>query len=222
MKGCPLSCWWCHNPEGIRPDPENYIKEIMLDGRKICETVTAGEWISLDELMKEIEKERVFMDESRGGVTFSGGEPFNQPEFLLAALRECNARSIHTCVDTSGNTSEQWIREAAENVDLFLYDLKIIDDGEHRKFTGISNKQILNNLKTLIELKSGIIIRIPVIPGINDHPDQINKMIHYLKELNGITNVDLLPYHHYARNKYGRCRCRGAKRMASKAKITAR
>jgi pyruvate formate lyase activating enzyme len=204
FKGCTMACWWCHNPEGINPEVEDYTKETTLDGKVICETVKAGEWIAIEDLMKEIEKERIFMDESGGGVTFSGGEPFFQPEFLLAALRECNERSIHTCVDTSGFTSEQWIRQAASLTGLFLYDLKLIDEKEHKKYTGVSNKQILRNLKILVELKRNINIRIPLIPGINDQPTQINNMIGYLIKLNGITNVDLLPYHYYARNKYKR------------------
>lgn len=202
LKGCSMSCWWCHNPEGIHPEVEEYTKETTLDGRIFCENAKAGEWISLNDLMIEIEKERIFMDESGGGVTFSGGEPFFQPEFLLAALGECQARSIHTCIDTSGYTTEKWIRQAARVTDLFLYDLKLIDEKEHLKFTGVSNTQILRNLKTLIELKANLNIRIPLIPGINDHSVQLHKMIGYLLKLDGITNVDILPYHHYARNKY--------------------
>jgi pyruvate formate lyase activating enzyme len=204
FKGCTMSCWWCHNPEGINPEIEDYTKKVNLDGKVIYETAKAGEWIGLEDLMKEIEKERIFMDESGGGVTFSGGEPFFQPEFLMAALRECNARSIHTCIDTSGCTTDQWIREAAGLTDLFLFDLKLIDEKEHLKYTGKTNKQILRNLKTLIGLNADVTIRIPMIPGINDHSVQINNMIGYLVKLNGITNVDLLPYHYFARNKYRR------------------
>lgn len=204
FKGCTMACWWCHNPEGINPDIEDYTKETNLDGKVICETVKAGEWIGLEDLMKEIEKERIFMDESGGGVTFSGGEPFFQPEFLVAALKECKSRSIHTCIDTSGNTTEQWIRQAASSTDLFLYDLKLMDEEEHKKYTGVSNKQILMNLKTLVRLGANINIRIPFIPGINDQSSQISDIIGYLSELKGIKNVDLLPYHYFARNKYKR------------------
>lgn len=206
FKGCSMSCWWCHNPEGISHEPEDYIKEINMDGKKICETGRAGQWITLEDLMKEVEKDRIFMENSGGGVTFSGGEPFNQPKFLISALRECNARSMHTCIDTSGNTTEDWIREAAGLTDLFLFDLKFINDSEHKKYTGISNEQILRNLETLVELKANINIRIPVIPGINDQTEQMNNMICYLSGLNGITSVDLLPYHNFARNKYKRFR----------------
>ena len=204
FKGCNMSCWWCHNPEGISHDPENYIKETTLDGKVICENAVAGEWMELEEVMIEIEKERIFMDESGGGVTFSGGEPFLQHEFLLNALQECRNRSIHTALDTSGFTDEYLLKQAVKNTDLFLYDLKFIDEHEHIKYTGVSNKQILRNLKILTELKSDICIRIPVIPGINDKPEQISSLISYILTLPGIKNVDLLPYHFFARSKYTR------------------
>lgn len=202
FKGCQMSCWWCHNPEGISPEPEKYVKETLLDGKLITEELVAGEWIGLGDLMKEIEKERIFIDQSGGGVTFSGGEPFMQAEFLISALKECKKRAIHTAIDTSGFTSEQMISQAAGIADMFLYDLKFIDEEEHFKYTGVSNKQILRNLRILSELKSNIHIRIPVIPGINDQSHHISELIDFLKQLDGIENVDLLPYHFYARNKY--------------------
>jgi pyruvate formate lyase activating enzyme len=144
------------------------------------------------------------MDESGGGVTFSGGEPFLQHEFLFNALQECRNRSIHTVLDTSGFTDEYLLKQAVKNTDLFLYDLKFIDEKEHIKYTGVSNKQILRNLKILTELKSNILIRIPVIPGINDKPDHIDRFISHLSQFSTIKNVDLLPYHIYARSKYSR------------------
>jgi len=204
FKGCNMSCWWCHNPEGISSEPENYTKETTLDGTVICENAVAGEWMELEEMMKEIEKERIFMDESGGGVTFSGGEPFFQAEFLMNALKECKRRSIHTTIDTSGYTTEELIKQAAGIGDLFLYDLKFIDEAEHKKYTGVSNKQILKNLKILSGLKANVCIRIPVIPGINDNPEQIDRLINHLSQLTGIEHVDLLPYHFLARSKYKR------------------
>ena len=204
FKGCQMSCWWCHNPEGINREPENYIKETVLDGKVISENMIAGEWIGLEDLMKEIEKERIFIDQSGGGVTFSGGEPFLQAEFLMSALQECKNRAIHTAIDTSGFTTEELVRQAASIGDMFLYDLKFIDEEEHIKYTGVSNKQIIRNLRILSELKSTICIRIPVITGINDNPQQVDKIIDFLKQLSGVKNVDLLPYHFYARSKYQR------------------
>jgi pyruvate formate lyase activating enzyme len=204
FKGCKMSCWWCHNPEGIKPEVETYMKETKLDGKVICENVVVGEWITLEDMMKEIEKERIFMDESGGGVTFSGGEPFFQPDFLMCILRECKSRSIHTAIDTSGLTSEELMKQAADLTDLFLYDLKFIDENEHKKYTGISNEQILRNLNKLSERGSDIQIRIPLIPGVNDNPEQIESFIKYISKLNNIKSVDLLPYHHFARSKYRR------------------
>ncbi len=204
FKGCHMSCWWCHNPEGINCEPEKYAKDTVLDGNVISEEVIAGDWIGLEDLMKEIEKERIFIDQSGGGVTFSGGEPFLQAEFLMNALQECKSRSIHTAIDTSGFTSEELIRQAASVADMFLYDLKFIDEEEHIKFTGVSNKQIISNLRILSELKSKIYIRIPVVTGINDNAQQVVRIIDFLKQLSGIENVDLLPYHFFAKSKYQR------------------
>jgi len=202
FKGCPMACWWCHNPEGINPEIEYYTKETNIDGKVICKNLQAGYWITISELMKEIEKERIFMEESGGGVTFSGGEPLLQYQFLIAALKECRQRSIHTCLDTSGITSEDIIREVALHTDLFYYDLKLMDDQEHLKYTGISNIQILRNLKILHDEKAQIIIRIPLIPGINDQDKQIGSIISFLLTLPGIKQVDILPYHYFARSKY--------------------
>jgi pyruvate formate lyase activating enzyme len=202
FKGCPMSCWWCHNPEGINPEIEYYTKEIKVDGKVISKKEKAGYWITIPEMMKEIEKERIFMDESGGGVTFSGGEPLLQHQFLIAALRECRKQSVHTCLDTSGITSEDTIREVALYTDLFLYDLKTMDDQKHMKYTGVSNEQILHNLKMLHDEKAQIIIRIPLVPGINDDKEQIEKIIRFLVTLPDIKHIDILPYHHFSRSKY--------------------
>jgi pyruvate formate lyase activating enzyme len=144
------------------------------------------------------------MEESGGGVTFSGGEPLLQHRFLVAALRECRKRSIHTCVDTSGIASIDIIRKVALHTDLFLYDLKHLDDEQHIKYTGISNKQILQNLEFLLDNMANVIIRIPLVPGINDDDNHINSIISYLSKLRYIKGVHILPYHHLARSKYER------------------
>ena len=199
-----MRCCWCHNPEGINPEIEYYKKETKIDGKIICENIEAGYWIAIPEMIREIEKERVFMEESGGGVTFSGGEPLLQHQFLITALKECRRRSIHTCLDTSGIASEEIIGEMALHTDLFLYDLKLIDNDLHLRHTGISNIQILQNLELLLEKKAKLIIRIPLVPGINDDDKQIDSMIDYLTGLTGIQNVDILPFHHFARSKYER------------------
>ena len=197
-----MRCWWCHNPEGINPEIEYFKKETKIDGKIICETAQAGEWMNLPSLLEEIEKERIFLEESGGGVTFSGGEPLMQQPFLIAALKACRERSIHTCVDTSGYASEDIIRNVARHTDLFLYDLKLVDNEAHIKYTGVSNNLILHNLELLLRLKASVNIRIPLVPGINDDDEQIDRMLHYLTKLPGIREVDILPFHHLARSKY--------------------
>lgn len=153
------------------------------------------------EVLKEIEKDRVFYEESGGGVTFSGGECLMQPEFLTALLTVCRARGLHTAVDTSGYASWQTIAGLKDAVDLFLYDLKLMDEEQHRKYTGVSNKLILANLQKLAKFGKPIWIRVPVIPGINDDDANFKAMGAFLSSLQ-IRDVFLLPYHGIAANKY--------------------
>lgn len=237
LKGCPLACLWCHNPESIAPRPEIIFwdnkcisctdcvktcpQEAMQVGQQTVRKETAncigceacvevcptgaieqvGRKMTEAEVLKEIEKDRVFYEESGGGVTFSGGECLMQPEFLTALLTGCKARGLHTAVDTSGYASWQTIAELKDVVDLFLYDLKLMDEEQHRKYTGVSNKLILANLQKLAKLGKSIWIRVPVIPGINDNDDNLQAMGAFLFSLQ-IRDVFLLPYHGIAANKY--------------------
>ena len=240
LKGCPLHCAWCHNPESISPEvelhhwpercifcgecvehcPENALslsdhmlhKEIARCLRcGACATACPAEaWqqigrvMTLPEVMAEIQKDLSFYDESGGGVTFSGGEPLLQPEFLAEALRACKAIGLHTAVDTTGYSAWKNLAQIRPNVDLFLYDLKLMDSARHRQFTGVPNETILANLRSLAAAGSKIIIRIPIIPGINDDPANLESTARFLQELNSIHQVDLLPYHHIAMSKYAR------------------
>lgn len=163
-----------------------------------------GRKISIEEVIEEILKDVVFYDESSGGVTFSGGEPLIQPDFLNALLEECEKRSIHTTLDTSGYASFKVLEKIRDKVDLFLYDLKMMNEGKHEKFTGVSNKLILENLRKLSEKVSNIVIRIPIIPGINDNEENINKTVKFISMLQGIRYISLLPYHKVGRQKYKR------------------
>ena len=190
LKGCPLNCWWCHNPES---------QSFGINNSELREGI--GPKISVKELVEEIEKDTIFFDESNGGVTFSGGEPLSQAIFLKNVLLECKKRDIHTTLDTSGYADTETFEDIAKYVDLFLFDLKLIDDKKHQKYTGVSNEQILINLRRLSDLGSNIIIRIPVIPGINDTDEDILQFIHVLKDLR-IKGIDLLPYHKIAAHKY--------------------
>jgi pyruvate formate lyase activating enzyme len=185
FQGCPLSCWWCHNPEG----------------QAQTHSLTSAA-VSAGEIMKEIEKERIFFEESGGGVTFSGGEPLMQPDFLNLLLDECNERGIHTALDTSGYAAPEVFNRIIDKVDMFLYDIKVIDETLHKKFTSVSNKQILENLKTLSDKKKDVIIRFPLIPGLTDSDDNIKNIIIFLRELGNIKKIDILPYHKTADGKY--------------------
>ena len=202
FKGCPLSCWWCHNPEGIPRGIETHSETVEFDGIQIEREVQVGRWMDTEDLVREIEKDKIFMDESGGGVTFSGGEPLLQAEALLNLLDICSGKGIHTAVDTSGYSSGKVVQEVSDKADLILYDLKSMNDDKHREFTGISNRKILENLELALRGKSRIIVRIPLIPGFNQQPGDLEALLDYLKGLEGIEEVDILPYHRYADHKY--------------------
>jgi pyruvate formate lyase activating enzyme len=163
----------------------------------------AGTEFTVDQLMAEIEKDVVFFDESGGGVTFSGGEPLMQPDFLDEMLRRCQAVRIHTAVDTCGLADSEALLRISPNTDLFLFDLKLIDEGRHREVTGASNQRILENLRMLAALRGNIRIRFPLIPGINDHPENVRALGRLVSSL-GLTRVDVLPYHRAGIAKYVR------------------
>ena len=238
FKGCPLSCWWCHNPESKQAQaavlyerdkclgcglcakacPQGSISfsagtpvlsnHCTLCGR-CCKRCPAealelvGKELTIVEVLAEIEKDRVFYDESSGGVTFSGGEPLLQPEFLDKLLRSCRERGIHTAVDTSGHSPWQVISKIGEATDLFLYDIKHMDSIKHEVLTGVPNDLILENLRRLSRTHYSIIIRVPIIPGLNDDSENLLMTGRLAVDL-GISQVHLLPYHSIGRDKYTR------------------
>ncbi len=205
LKGCPLGCWWCHNPESIAYAPVCVPKSVRLGDKTYVENETVGKAKTVDELIIEIEKERVFMEESGGGVTFSGGEPLLQHHFLIEALKRCQSAGIHTAVDTSAFSSWEILKEVATYTDLFLLDLKLMNDKLHRKYTGVSNSLILENIQKLVERGNNLRIRIPLIPGITDTGLNIKASIQFLKNIEGkLSGIDLLPYHEIANHKYER------------------
>ncbi len=204
FKGCPLSCWWCHNPESRSVDIISFEKEEILEGEKVCETVTVGAEYSVDDLLVEIKKEIVFFEESGGGVTLSGGEPLLQYQFVMTLLKKCMELKIHTCIDTTGNINSEKLANVASLTNLFLYDIKHIDEKQHIKHTGISNKLILNNLKMLDEMGKDIWIRLPLIPGINDDESELLGMMDFLSKLKSNYPISILPYHKIGRQKYKR------------------
>ncbi|KAA3617894.1 MAG: glycyl-radical enzyme activating protein [Calditrichaeota bacterium] len=239
LKGCPLKCEWCHNPESISPKvqkmytadkcigcnscveacPQNAC-QLTPDGivtdPDLCKTCgicadvcptgateMSGKIQSVKEIIEIIEKERIFFDQSGGGVTFSGGEPLMYADFLIELLDACQQRGIHCTVDTSGLTKTETLLDVAKRTDYFLYDLKLMDDERHKKWTGVSNKKILDNLQILAETDASINIRIPLIKNVNDDFENIEQMAEFVAELPGEKRqVNLLAYHNIAERKY--------------------
>ncbi len=238
LKGCPLRCPWCHNPESQSPWPEpmysrarciqcgdclNACEHDALtwnDGpvrnSNLCATCGScaehcptgarrlvGREMTVSELIADLRKDAVFFEESGGGVSFSGGEPLSQPDFLSAALDACAAEGFHRVVDTCGFAPADVFNRILPKVDLFLFDLKLIDDFRHQQLIGASNQVILKNLRLLADTGSAVNVRIPVIPGINDDFANIEGSLQLLTSL-GLRNLSLLPYHEIGADKYSR------------------
>ena len=165
-----------------------------------CEVV--GREVSVSDLMDEIERDIPFYDQSGGGVTFTGGEPLYQIEFLREALDACKEMQIHTTVDTSGHAAWENIELVLPLTDLFLYDVKLMDAKKHIQYTGMSNKLILSNLSKLSQAGSHLLVRIPLIPGINDGPEDLTQCASYLANLPSLDGVAFMPYHDIGVAKY--------------------
>lgn len=203
LKGCWLSCQWCHNPESMDGDILEFQKKVRINNQIIYCNETVGKEISLNQLMNQIGKEIPFMKESGGGVTFSGGEPFFQFDFLLEALKACKALEIHTAIDTSGFVSWDKLSQTIPYTDLYLFDMKLMDDEKHKEFTGVSNKIILQNLEKLINGGQNVRVRIPMVKDISFEKNNIDSTIEYLLRLKKKPlSIDLLPYHNTGKLKY--------------------
>jgi pyruvate formate lyase activating enzyme len=163
-----------------------------------------GREVTVSQVMAEIERDVAFYDESGGGVTFSGGEPLLQSDFLLALLRACKEKEVHTAVDTCGFSLWETLDRIRGYVDLFLYDLKLMDDAKHRKFTGVSNELILRNVQALSQRGHNITLRVPIIPGMNDDDENIRQIGAFAAALPRLNRVDVLPYHRAGVEKYNR------------------
>ena len=161
----------------------------------------AGKEYSVDEVFNEVMKDRVFYKHSKGGVTVSGGEPLMQVDFVEELLKKLKAENIHTAVDTCGAVNFENLKRVAPYTDVFLYDLKLLDDEKHKYFTGVSNQLILDNLKKLSQIHSNINLRMPIIEGVNAEEEYIEKVLETIENLN-IKKVNLLPYHDIAKHKY--------------------
>lgn len=172
--------------------------EVCYNGARVL----SGYEASVEQVMSEVLRDRLFYEGSGGGVTFSGGEPLLQHRFLLNLLLACRNRDLHTVVDTSGYASWETLNNIREGVDMFLFDLKMMDEERHIQYTGVSNKLILSNLKHLAETSSAITIRIPLIPGINDGEENLRASAEFIRTLPNITGVELMGYHDLAAAKY--------------------
>jgi pyruvate formate lyase activating enzyme len=238
LKGCPLSCWWCHNPESqeFQPSPMYFANRCRLcydclaacsngairfeDGGQVtspectrcgdCAEACvagarqlAGRRVTVSEVLAECERDVVFFDESGGGVTVSGGEPLSQPNFTEALLAGCRERGIHTALDTCGFADREVALRVSRYADLVLYDLKLLDSAAHRKYTGVPSEPILANLAALTEAGRNLIVRVPLIPGVNDAPASVEALAAFVWQL-GLRRIDLLPYHKIGTDKYGR------------------
>lgn len=219
LKGCPLCCSWCHNPEGISPRPESIVVESRCihcgtchdhnerEAIEVCPTGARqlmGRTMSVAEVMTEILADKVFYDESGGGATFSGGEPLTQPAFVLALLEACRARGIHTAVDTCGFGRTEDLLAMAQLAEVILYDLKLMDETRHRQHCGVPNGSILANLRALAAVHNRIWIRVPVIPGVNDDAANLTAIAQFVATLPSVQQVNLLPYHKTGASKHRR------------------
>ena len=250
MKGCPLRCAWCHNPESQSPEVQKLYTASKCIGAQDCIEVCpnnaltltpegivtdtaacnlcglcaeacpskaiemSGKLYGVEDLMRIIERERVHIEHSNGGVTFSGGEPLMHPDFLIEMLKACGEKGLHRAVDTCGFASTETLLEVAKHTDLFLFDMKLMDPVQHKKWTGVDNRLILKNLKVLAETRANINIRIPFIKNVNTGIEEITRMAEFIAKLPFKNResefatpkqkmlINLLPYHNIANGKY--------------------
>lgn len=222
LKGCPLKCSWCHSPEG-----QSFCTEYLRspngcigcgkclkvgNGKLNKDSVNAcprnlvrecGKDYSLDELIPLLLKNADILNSSGGGITFSGGEPLAQADFLLECLKALKGK-VNRAIQTTGFCPTDKFKEIIKEIDLALFDIKLIDEKEHIKYTGVSNKQILSNYKALVDSGVKVITRIPLIPGVTDTEKNVENICKFLNTVS-IDYVELLPYNQMAGAKYKLC-----------------
>lgn len=242
LKGCPLRCLWCSNPESQSPVPEVAHRDSLCTGcgdcLKVCDeeaislsssdvafkikvdrekcnncgkcvdvcTIRAlkvyGQTMSVDGVFDEVRRDIAFYSNSGGGVTAGGGEPLGQADFVAELFRRCRRIGIHTTLDTCGYSSVSALEKVLAETDLVLFDLKLMNNRQHRRFTKRYNGVILRNARLVVAKGVPMIIRIPVIPGINDSEENLSEIARFVSELDNNLHVDLLPYHRFGESKY--------------------
>jgi pyruvate formate lyase activating enzyme len=239
LKGCPLRCQWCQNPESMAQAPEimriphhciSCVKCMTLCPRKairfladgsvgidreacdLCGDCVAscyagsmnivGRYLTVDEVMREVERDRKFYTESGGGVTFSGGEPTLQRDFLLACLGAAKARGLHTAVETCGHGPWDVFAPLLDKTDLFLCDVKHMDSARHRELTGVGNERILDNIARLSQAGACLRLRLPLVPGVNDDDANVAATARFAAALPTAQGLDILPYHRLGAAKW--------------------
>lgn len=204
LKGCPLHCSWCHNPESQNPMPQSWQREQLTGSYKVLKSEPLGRFFSVEEVWTHVRSDIPFYEESGGGITLSGGEPLMQHEFSFELLKKCRENDIHTCVDTCGYGPWKNLYKLATVTQLFLYDLKLANPQEHKRHTGKDNALVIENLFKLHEMGKELHIRIPLVQNITDTPSNLASLKSILERLNGLQRLDLLPFHNTADSKYQR------------------
>jgi len=236
MKGCPLACRWCSNPESQSPKQEIMTYDIRciacgkcaeacgtgaitfdgvkreIDWEKCIECLECakacpargiecvGRYMTVDQVVAKVEQDRIFYDNSGGGMTVSGGEPLVQWEFVSSVLQRCREKGIHTALDTCGMAPWKNVERVIEHADLVLFDIKHMDSAVHKKGTGVGNETILENARKVAQ-RVTTWIRIPLIPGFNDSESNLTRVARFASEI-GAKKISLLPYHDLGSSKY--------------------
>jgi pyruvate formate lyase activating enzyme len=204
FRGCPLVCWWCHNPEARVDCGRDTYRKRSIDLTLPSSDNVIGPEVRLETLVREIARDSIFYDQSHGGVTASGGEPMMQIDFLEDLLTACRSRGIATTVDTSAYAPWAEFERILDLVDLFMVDLKLLDEDQHEKYTGESNVLILENFEKLLDAGARVRARLPMIPGITDTEENIGALISFLGKYEGLELISILPYNRLGEDKFNR------------------